>query len=231
MVHWYHGKTITVPPHPRGARADGRAPGEEAAQGDEGPGRGLRHLPGRPHRGHRAARLRRQGAVRTRGAPAHRGAQEGVWARPGLTGVPQDGRRGPPIVTALPDVQDEALLAAFEAGTIPPAEFHHRDHVRVAWSLVRSCPPVEALTRLSLGLRRLAHAAGKPERYHETITWAFLALVAERLGAPNEGWSEFESRNADLLVWSPSILERYYSPERLGSEKARRWFVLPDRLL
>ena len=35
-------------------------------------------------------------------------------------------------------------------------------------------------------------------------------------------------QNEDLLRWNPSILERYYERETLGSELARRVFVMPD---
>ena len=58
-----------------------------------------------------------------------------------------------------------------------------------------------------------------------------MALVAERLDTTGADldWGEFARRNADLLVWSPSILDRYYEPETLASDRARRVFVLPDR--
>ena len=38
-----------------------------------------------------------------------------------------------------------------------------------------------------------------------------------------------QAANADLLIWKPSILERYYSRELLSSDLARRTFVMPDR--
>ena len=72
------------------------------------------------------------------------------------------------------------LLAAFEAGRIDPASFPHRDHVRVSYELLERHPFPEALLHLARGLRCLAAKAGRPEVYHETITAAFLALIAER---------------------------------------------------
>ena len=37
--------------------------------------------------------------------------------------------------------------------------------------------------------------------------------------------------NRDLLTWKPSILERYYTSDTLFSDRARRSFVLPDRVV
>lgn len=125
----------------------------------------------------------------------------------------------------------ETLLALFEGKDLDPAGFRHRDHVALAWALLRRDPPLEAMEKYIAGLKQLTLSAGRPEAYHATITWAFLLLVQERLGRDREsGWEEFERNNADLFAWSPSVLERYYRPETLGSELARQVFLLPDRL-
>ena len=42
-------------------------------------------------------------------------------------------------------------------------------------------PGLEGIRRFSEGLERFAAASGKPGLYHETITWAFLLLIGERL--------------------------------------------------
>ncbi|MBW8878426.1 MAG: hypothetical protein JF614_25990 [Acidobacteria bacterium] len=127
---------------------------------------------------------------------------------------------------------DAEFLARFEDCSLPNAAFHHRDHVRLAWLYLRRHSPLEALTRFADGLRRFATANGHPGLYHETITWAFLLLIRERMergGAAAGSWEEFAAANPDLLVWKPSVLDRYYQPETLGSELARRVFVMPDR--
>jgi hypothetical protein len=129
---------------------------------------------------------------------------------------------------------DADFVRSFEDCTLPNAAFHHRDHVRLAWIYLRRHPPVEALQRFADGLRRFATANGHPGLYHETITWAFLLLIHERMERMARGgepaWEEFAACNPDLLTWKPSILDRYYTPETLGSELARRVFVMPDRI-
>ena len=129
-------------------------------------------------------------------------------------------------------MEDEQLIAAFEAGRMPESGFRHSDHVRVAWSYLRMHGLSEALPRFSNALRAFAIAQGKPGLYHETITTAYVLLINERLDdrARELSWSEFAARNPDLFAWKPSILDRYYWPDTLKSDKARRTFVMPDRL-
>lgn len=128
-------------------------------------------------------------------------------------------------------LDDAELLRAFESGELEPSAFHHLDHVRVAWLYVKSGPPLAALSRFSEALRRFAAAAGKPGLYHETITWAFLLLIRERVERSGGAGSfaEFVEQNPDVLTWRPSVLDQYYREETLRSDLARRVFILPDR--
>jgi hypothetical protein len=126
-------------------------------------------------------------------------------------------------------MNDAEFVASFEAGSLPGSAFHHRDHVRLAWIYLRRHPALEALGRFMEGLKRFAAANGRPGLYHETITWAYLFLIHERMdgAADGETWEEFAERNPDLLTWKPSILERYYAKDVLDSDRARRVFVFP----
>ena len=122
------------------------------------------------------------------------------------------------------------LIRRFEDGTLPPSEFHHEDHVRLAWLYLSEEPPLAALARFTEGLKRFAARNGAEGLYHETITWAYLLLIHERKarGDAGETWEGFAARNPDLLIWKPSVLEGYYHKETLASELARRVFVMPD---
>jgi len=129
------------------------------------------------------------------------------------------------------DLSDDDFIARFEDCTLPNSAFHHRDHVRLAWLYLRREPPLSALTRFVESLKRFAHANGHDGLYHETITWAYLFLVHERMATGPEGetWEDFAARNPDLLTWRPSILGAYYREETLASELARRVFLMPDK--
>ncbi len=125
-----------------------------------------------------------------------------------------------------------ALLDRFVDTTLPAANFHHRQHVQVAWLFVQKYGMPDALAEFSAAIKRFADAKGATGLYHETIAWAFLLLIADRQARrPAETWEAFERDNQDLMTWKPSILERYYSKELLGSELARSAFLMPDKVL
>jgi hypothetical protein len=127
-------------------------------------------------------------------------------------------------------MSDEELLARFEDGSLPNGAFHHEQHVRVAWMFIRHYGMPDALGRFSQAIKRFAEAKGAVGLYHETITWAYLLLVAERIArGPGGSWERFAADNQDLLTWKPSVLDRYYESETLKSDLARRTFVMPDR--
>lgn len=125
----------------------------------------------------------------------------------------------------------EQLFERFVDTTLPADAFHHQQHVQVAWMFVRRYGMPQALAEFTAALKRFAAAKGAHGLYHQTITWAFLLLIAERQARqPADGWEAFAAANPDLLSWKPSILERYYSREVLTSELARQTFLFPDRV-
>ena len=126
---------------------------------------------------------------------------------------------------------DDALLAQLEACTLREDCFHHAEHVRAAWLYLMRFPPAGAIARFSEALRAYAASRGKPGRYHETITWAYLLLLNERIhrADPIATWDQFAAANPDLCDWKNSILLRYYRQETLDSALARNVFLMPDR--
>jgi hypothetical protein len=130
-------------------------------------------------------------------------------------------------------MEDEDLIQHFENCTLSGENFHHRDHVKVVWLYLRCNSVLETLGRFSAGLKRFAAANGKPNLYHETISWAYVFLIHERMARNGSAhsWSEFVDDNADLFDWKNNILKSYYRDDTLKSETARRTFVFPDRFL
>ncbi len=127
---------------------------------------------------------------------------------------------------------DEEFIARFEDASLANESFHHADHVRMAFLYLSRYPALEALQRFSCALIRFATAKGKPQLYHETITWAFLLLIRERIirAGGQQNWEQFAAANADLLNWKDNVLKKYYREETLKSDLARSSFVFPDKV-
>lgn len=127
---------------------------------------------------------------------------------------------------------DQEFIERFENCTLAGADFRHRDHVKVVWLYLQSNSVLETLTRFSEGLKRFAAANGKPNLYHETITWAYVFLIHERMQRDGvaQSWPEFVGANPDLCEGKDNILKSYYQDGTLGSKIARKMFILPDRM-
>ena len=123
---------------------------------------------------------------------------------------------------------DDEFLAAFEAAAIPRKNWTHEAHVRMAWLYLRRLPFAEALEKVRDGIQKLNAKIGSVGGYHETITVAFVRVIASRLRA-GEKYPEFRDRNADLFDRTLSALLRHYTKERLHSPEARAAFIEPDR--
>jgi hypothetical protein len=97
---------------------------------------------------------------------------------------------------------DEELMTRFEAGTVEPGRFGHREHLRVTWLYLRRCGRPQAERRLLSGLRGLAMRAGKPDRFSARLTLAWIDRIDRaRIGL---GEHSFE----DLLRLHPELGER-----------------------
>lgn len=127
-------------------------------------------------------------------------------------------------------MSDDDFIAQLEACTLPEDQFHHADHLHAAWLYLMQFSATDAITRFSKALRSYAASLGKADRYHETITWAYLLLLNERIrrSEPSATWEQFAAAHPDLFDWKNSILLRYYRRETLDSALARQTFLMPD---
>ncbi len=103
-------------------------------------------------------------------------------------------------------------LRRFLRGEITAAEFPHREHVRMAFELLRAHEFAEATLHYCNALRVITRNAGHPEAFNLTITLAFLALIAERMAAgAAEDFASFASAHPELF--DKGLLARWYRPE------------------
>lgn len=129
-------------------------------------------------------------------------------------------------------MNDDELIAGFESAMIPAADFNHRAHVRTAYLVIRRYGAAEALPRFRAGLQALNALHGAPDElergYHETITVAFLTLIAAMIDAHGPGTDSQAFCEAHPHLLTPRVLRLYYTRDRIVSWTAKREFVSPD---
>ncbi len=132
-----------------------------------------------------------------------------------------------PSAGATPAFDDDGFLSALEAATLPPASFDHRGHLRAGFLYLRRHDFPGACVAMKAAVRNFARSLGKDGLYHETLTIAYLALIAERLveEAPGLTFGRFIERYPELA--SREYFERYYPRGTLDTAEARATFVLP----
>ena len=127
-------------------------------------------------------------------------------------------------------MNDEEFVQMFMDGSLPPGQFRHRDHLRLAWLLIRQLGPEAAGRAVASGIQRFAAAHGHGAKYHETLTQFWVRLVAHVMQAHPE-IGDFEA----LMAAFPHLLDmglpyRHWRRETMGSAAARTRWVEPDLL-
>lgn len=134
----------------------------------------------------------------------------------------------PEIRMGCRDLPDEAFVRAFENCEIAGESFRHADHVRLAWILVTKHGLSGAEQRFCEGLKRLASHLGVSEKFHLTVTLAWLRAVAARVEPDRaDAFAAWIALHPSLL--NRGFLHHYYSEPLLASSQARTDWVEPDR--
>lgn len=130
------------------------------------------------------------------------------------------------------DAEDAAFLAAFESCTLPRPDWTHAAHLRMAYLYLRrdDTPDADAwLPTVRQRIRAYNESLGNSTGYHDTVTAAFLRLVADRLRrTPSPTFAGFRQANPDLFAARPGGLSTHYTPEVLRSPEARARFIEPN---
>ncbi|MDF1720410.1 MAG: hypothetical protein P1U65_07040 [Minwuia sp.] len=120
----------------------------------------------------------------------------------------------------------------FAAFRIDPAEFRHRQHIRLAYVCLVNHGPDAATAHVRDTITALLHHIGvdPAAKYHETMTRAWVLAVdhfMHRDATPATSADAFIDANPRLL--DKDIMLTHYAHETLFSDNARAGFVAPDR--
>jgi len=127
---------------------------------------------------------------------------------------------------------DDRFLAGFEDCTRPLSQWHHREHIKVAYLYISRYSLETAIAKMSWGIKayNAAHQVeeGLDRGYHETLTQAWMRLVHCTFFefGPSETADMFVDKHTQLL--SKRALLFFYSRDLIMSPEAKAHFVEPD---
>ena len=124
---------------------------------------------------------------------------------------------------------DQIFRREFEACHIPPTEFSHRAHLRLAYVYLslHDIDTAHQLMRSALSAF-IKHNGIDAVKYHETITRAWIMAVRHFMeNTPScESYEAFIEANPRML--DSKIMMTHYSSDVLFTDEARTTFVEPD---
>jgi len=129
-------------------------------------------------------------------------------------------------------MDDETFLKLFESAELPLDQWHHPEHIKVAYLYLRRYPFETAMDRIreKIKAQNMAHKVPEsPTRgYHETMTQAWLRLVHVTLCeyGPAETADDFYEQSPQLT--QKKTLRLFYSKEVFMSLPAKYEFFEPD---
>jgi hypothetical protein len=127
---------------------------------------------------------------------------------------------------------DDKFLEQFETTALPLEEWHHKQHIKVAYLYLRRFPFDAAMVRMREGVKAFNAAKKIPEAidrgYHETMTQAWMHLVYFTVCeyGPAEDAEAFYEQSPQLQ--QKKTLRFFYTKELFTSPEAKAGFVEPD---
>jgi hypothetical protein len=122
-----------------------------------------------------------------------------------------------------------AELTAILAEIVPPGgAFGHREHVHLAYLAVQRYGPDKAPGAVAAWIHQLAAYHGAPQKFHATVTRAWVEIVAHHMAAAPQAtdFAAFAGRHPALL--DKRLLTRHYSSRVLASPAAKTGWAEPD---
>jgi hypothetical protein len=110
----------------------------------------------------------------------------------------------------------------------PGQGFGHRQHINLAYLAVHRHGMPAAIEKICTWIQQIAAHDGVPHKYHNTVSRAWVELVAHHVAAdsPCTGFERFARHNPALF--DKQLLTRHYRATTLASDQARHGWAEPD---
>ncbi|ADZ93105.1 hypothetical protein [Marinomonas mediterranea] len=126
---------------------------------------------------------------------------------------------------------DHEFLKHVENKTLPPAQFNHNGHIRLAFILNKQFNSAKATQEVVRLIKGYAESLGATSKFHVTLTCALCYFIFQRMerAQKTQSLAEFMAINSDLISEAPILLRSFYHEATLYSNDARLGFIPPDK--
>jgi hypothetical protein len=122
-----------------------------------------------------------------------------------------------------------ADLPAVLAEIVPPGgAFRHREHIHLAYLAVQRHGAGQAAEKVAGWIRHLAAYQRAPQKFHATVTRAWVEVVAHHMAAAPAMTDFAAFADAHPALLDKRLLARHYSSRALASPAARTGWLEPD---
>lgn len=134
-------------------------------------------------------------------------------------------------MTNVSTLNDQTFISQFEACTLDPKHFDHLGHIRLGWLYATQNALPDAISKTCDGIQRFAGSLGAHDKFHYTLTEAFVRLIALRQAeSPAISFDQFLNQNTDLVDNALNLIHQHYSEALLATNDAKRHSVVADLL-
>ena len=127
------------------------------------------------------------------------------------------------------------FIERFESGTLLKGEWHHAEHVAMAFWYLHRLETEAAINKIRMGIQRLNKKHGvvqtETSGYHETWTVFFSKMLSVYMKKRSNSEHALISQLHDAIEWLKdfrTLTREYYSKERIMSWEARTQWLPPD---
>ena len=120
------------------------------------------------------------------------------------------------------------FLDSFHERTLE--RFFHREHLRLAWNIIREHGLDQGLSILAQGIKEFTEEQGTANQYHETLTMFWGRIIDHAIQERPDVQRFEEFLNTFPFLLEKDLPTRHWTSARLWSDAARQSWLLPDKL-
>ncbi len=128
-------------------------------------------------------------------------------------------------------LSDSEFENQFLNGELPPSDFTHEAHLRLAWINIKKYGVLQAQINIQSGLLKFVEFVGAKDKYNKTLTVAAIKAVYHfMLKSKSENFKDFIAEFPRLKYNFKDVIACHYGFDIYNSDKAKIEYIAPDLL-